>query len=367
MEIGILTFHRAHNYGAILQCFALQTFLCNQGHSVRVIDYNNKMLWRYYSWYKPEEMHYAFSNPRKILQRCIKLIIKWHKRIPRFNAFSRFQSNRLNLCPVSDIIQNPFDLILIGSDQVWNTAITHGLDPYYWGQIEHPASTRIATYAASLKGIWEEKDRPVIQQYLQSLDAISVREKSVAIALPDIFPEINPIIVPDPVLLLSAKEWSKYAICPKIKEPYVFFYQAMDSEDAYSISDKIARHSRKRFISLSANVNSKNSICCRSASPFEFVGWIESADLVITSSFHAAALCIVFQKEFYCIDLNIEGDSRLKDLLKSFGFEDHLICSFDDFIRITSSTANEVPNCDNLLESGRLTAIEYINSVYKHQ
>lgn len=27
MKIGILTFHDAHNYGAMLQCYALQQFL----------------------------------------------------------------------------------------------------------------------------------------------------------------------------------------------------------------------------------------------------------------------------------------------------------------------------------------------------
>ena len=44
MRIGILTFHRAHNYGAVLQCYALQSFLCQKGYDVSVIDYNKKEL-----------------------------------------------------------------------------------------------------------------------------------------------------------------------------------------------------------------------------------------------------------------------------------------------------------------------------------
>ena len=31
MRVGILTFHRAHNYGAVLQCYALQKVLKNLG------------------------------------------------------------------------------------------------------------------------------------------------------------------------------------------------------------------------------------------------------------------------------------------------------------------------------------------------
>ena len=39
MRIGILTFHRAHSYGAVLQCYALQQTLAQMEHEVWVIDY----------------------------------------------------------------------------------------------------------------------------------------------------------------------------------------------------------------------------------------------------------------------------------------------------------------------------------------
>ena len=39
MKIGILTFHWATNYGAVLQCYALQTYLESLGHKVNVINY----------------------------------------------------------------------------------------------------------------------------------------------------------------------------------------------------------------------------------------------------------------------------------------------------------------------------------------
>ena len=32
MNIGILTFHWATNYGAVLQCYALQSYLTSIGH-----------------------------------------------------------------------------------------------------------------------------------------------------------------------------------------------------------------------------------------------------------------------------------------------------------------------------------------------
>lgn len=39
MKIGILTFHWATNYGAILQAYALQNYLKDRGHNVEIINY----------------------------------------------------------------------------------------------------------------------------------------------------------------------------------------------------------------------------------------------------------------------------------------------------------------------------------------
>ena len=43
-KIGILTFHNALNYGAVLQCYALQHYLQEKGHDVEVIDYRARSL-----------------------------------------------------------------------------------------------------------------------------------------------------------------------------------------------------------------------------------------------------------------------------------------------------------------------------------
>ena len=39
MKIGIITFNGAHNYGAQIQAYALQSYLKQQGHDVKVINY----------------------------------------------------------------------------------------------------------------------------------------------------------------------------------------------------------------------------------------------------------------------------------------------------------------------------------------
>jgi hypothetical protein len=42
MKIGILTFEWTTNYGAVLQCYALQNFLQMLGHDAQIINYAPK-------------------------------------------------------------------------------------------------------------------------------------------------------------------------------------------------------------------------------------------------------------------------------------------------------------------------------------
>ena len=52
MKIGIITFHSAHNYGAVLQAFALKEYLSKKGHDVHVINYKIKEIENVYKLIK---------------------------------------------------------------------------------------------------------------------------------------------------------------------------------------------------------------------------------------------------------------------------------------------------------------------------
>ena len=48
MKIGILTFHNAYNYGAVLQAYATQEIVKSYGHEVEIINYHNKAIDSFY-------------------------------------------------------------------------------------------------------------------------------------------------------------------------------------------------------------------------------------------------------------------------------------------------------------------------------
>ncbi len=39
MKIGILTFHRAKNFGANLQAYALNEYICKQNYNCEIVDF----------------------------------------------------------------------------------------------------------------------------------------------------------------------------------------------------------------------------------------------------------------------------------------------------------------------------------------
>ena len=357
MRIGILTFHRAHNYGAVLQCYALQRFLISLGHDAKVIDYNKKELWAFYNWYRKSEFDMAYRFSWKMPVRVYRLHKRIKPRKDRYNKFVDFQENILKLDSVSSINDAPYDLILIGSDQVWNTTITHGFDPFYWGTFDKPAKTKVATYAASMKKYWTKEEEPIAIENLLRLNAISVREESVGEHVKSIAPQLKVTAVPDPVLLLSEKDWSDIAAEPKIKEKYAFFYQAWNSNDVLNTAKNIAKERGLKLVVLSADVNGPNSDICRSASPQEFIGWIKNADLVLTSSFHALAFSILLNKDFYAINLNVGKDDRLRNLVSLFHLEGRLINDETEASALSPFDGKEV------LTDLRNTAINYLDSI----
>ena len=136
MKIGILTFHRTLNYGAVLQCYALQELFRQRGHQVEVIDYRIQ----------------SVENERKLISLSIlksskgfvikikylvRNLLTYRTRKKAISSFNSFIERRLELSsPVEGIdgVPSNYDCILFGSDQIWNPKLCGGFDPVFWGQ-----------------------------------------------------------------------------------------------------------------------------------------------------------------------------------------------------------------------------------------
>lgn len=144
MKIGIVTFHHAHNYGAVLQCFALKKVIQKMGHDVEIINHiNPKIKSAYDFWPMSLSSLSIFHKIKRICYRSLFNLIK----IKRIRLFDSFIINHLGVDCEQNEDWNGFDAIVWGSDQIWNTGIT-GDDIAYWGEVDCGNAKKIS-YAAS--------------------------------------------------------------------------------------------------------------------------------------------------------------------------------------------------------------------------
>ena len=85
MKIGILTFHDAHNYGAMLQCYALQQFLFKKGYNVEVIDYRPAFYQKQY--HRHSLCPWIGKNPVRTMKSIYYNYYLFNKRCAAFSDF----------------------------------------------------------------------------------------------------------------------------------------------------------------------------------------------------------------------------------------------------------------------------------------
>lgn len=323
MKIGILTFHCAHNYGAMLQCYALQEFLKYRGDEVYVIDYRPDYLVRPYR--KHQLAHWVSKNLLRTLKRLLSEPFLYKKRGERWKGFDNFMRTRFNLYPYDKSSDySNFDLLLFGSDQIWSTRITGGrFDPVFFGQ---GVNCRKVSYAASMSPVClNATEKQILPSLLRNLDAISVREAELAEMIrPLTDKEVS--MVCDPVLLLRKDEWEKLCVPVSTKRPYVLCYNLLKSEECTKQAYKVSRELGYELIDITARLLPFKSdrSCLQMLDPILFVSYFKEAAFVITSSFHGTVFSVIFQKPFYVVGMGTLG-GRSASFLERLGLVDRLL------------------------------------------
>ena len=360
MKIGILTFHRAINYGAVLQCYALYTTLQNMGHDVEIIDYRPETIERYRNIFRKKD----FYNKPNVLAKikyiisCITLI--WSKKKTN-KKFDNFLCNHLKFSPTinnSHEITNHYDIIFFGSDQIWSPTICEGLDEIYYGQFEK-GNTKFVSYAASIGNLEQlnHELRESFGRYILSYDSISVRENVLSNYIKQNF-NIDTTVVCDPSLLLKKSDYEKMLVKPE-ETNYVAFFNLERSKRAEIFAQGIAQKLNSEVIKLGANINPLHKKTCKqktNLSPAEFLGYLYYAKCVVTDSFHATSFSIILHKDFYTTQ-KISNNERAKTILNVAGLSDRFVNSNDN-IEFTNIDYTYV---DERLEKYRKSSMSFIN------
>ena len=343
MKIGILTFHFGNNYGAVLQCYALLTVLKQLGYDPEIINYV-----------------YRFLPDNRV--RRIKEKIKFQ--IQNGRIFSHFRKRFLT--PISFAIKSDkdwsmigtrYDVVIVGSDQVWRYKYTdYKIKHYFFDFV--PDGIKKMSYAASF-GVGEfEGNQTVIEKIkplLARFNAISVREKSGVEICRSVF-GFDAVHVLDPTMLLQPEQYELISgeKTSKLKPPYIAYYFLDDHEDKMKIIKECsAKTGIKKNISLLPKKKDFSYFMppLLSFSDYtypsvpEWLYRISNAEFVITDSFHGTVFSILFNKQFLCIGNEVRGLSRMNDLLTLFGLKNRLITE-TNFVfpesRIDYSPVNQI-------------------------
>ena len=356
MNIGVLTFHRAYNYGARLQCYALTCYLKSLGHDVKVIDY-------YPDYFKEEYALIPFKRIVKarlltkfalLLESLLFLPLKAIRRL----RFDRFLSN----LPLSERLSSSskqygeYDIVFVGSDQVWNKQLTgDSADPLYTGNVKHKG-IKLVAYAASTNVNSTAVDTSFYQQVLGNFERVSVREDVFC----DICNKILPgcaITVVDPVLLLGRKEWETIAVKPK-ENNYLLVYTVPSNPSVMKLARMVAESRKLKIIELVPNIKYLYKNNARQvAAPEEFVGYFLYASYIVTTSFHGTAFSINFEKQFSTILLGSSVDDRSVSLLNKLSLESRAVSCLS--IALPKSEI-DYPKVKNRLDAIKNTSFQYI-------
>lgn len=362
LKIGILTFHRAHNYGAFLQCYALQEYLKTLGHNVSVIDYDPEYFRKDYASFRLGRDFKQISLLRKI-KRLVAAYILFVPRLLRYIAFEKSINKFLDLhgkrfLYADEIDFSGYDVVFFGSDQVWNPRITHGIDKCFWGDFDFHGK-KIA-YAASAGDDFSvlKNQIDMVKKCLSSFYSISVREKNFEEYLANI--KISSKMVLDPTLLLTDSQWKIFSECKKTRRKYLVLYIMKPSVEASKIAEKIAKELNLNIKTVYAGmgVNPKSWLNAF-FSPKEFVSLFYNAQFVVTTSFHGTAFSVNFRKQFYAVN-NGEPNFRVESLLELLDLKNRYISTASE-MRLSQKIEY---SCDSL-EKAREGSINFIKESVK--
>jgi hypothetical protein len=332
MQIKTITCHDVYNHGASLQAYALQTYLTSIGHEVEIIDYKPDYLSGHYKLW-------TVSNPvfDKPVIKQLYLLAKLPERfiaLRRKRKFDEFTRQKLRLTSHryhcnEELKANPpqADVYIAGSDQIWNTLFQNGRDAAFYLDFAPKTAKRI-TYAASFatKDVVEEY-KPFVRRMLQGLDCISLREK-VSLPLLEYMGRNDGVSVCDPVFLLSRKQWDELIPTPKENhKPYLLVYDSDHSQRLKETALQIAKSRNLRIYNISAfrlSYADKDYWC---SGPFDFVRLIRDAGFVISNSFHATAISLIFHREFCVVNRTEAINERMLSLLEQYGLQNRMLGS----------------------------------------
>lgn len=325
MKIGLLTIHHAYNFGAALQAYATYDTLKNMGYDVEFIDYDNDTFRAERNLFLPNSsVGNVVRNARSLFS--IKQCKKRAERYEEFYGLSK--KSEKTWMNNGDFSNATYDVILVGSDQTFCLYLTGKPDEMRPFFLEYAGNIKRISYASSMgektAALNASDDCWMVEQF-QRFSSLLVRDEKTANYIENLI-GTRPNVVLDPTLLLTKEQWSELESSEKIQGDYIAFYTVLSSPWVVEYVEQLSKKLGMKVIALHARTRFEMNASYHFAGdcgPREFLSAIKHAKYVVTTSFHATAFSIIFQKQFVSLVLG-EGN-RISSLLDSLALSSRAI------------------------------------------
>ena len=288
MKAGILTFHSADSYGAVLQARALVEVLRSLGHDASVIDYAPAYLTRPYRLWRNDWWKHPVGTAKNLAN---SLAVARRRR-----GFQAFREG-MHLTPFPP---EGFDAVVFGSDQVWNRHLNGG-ELLWFAQDPVFDHTRNIAYAASTGSV------PLPEGVdFGRFHRLSVREPQLQAELAT--RGFASTLVLDPVLLAGKDVLDALADPCPVKGRYVVAYEVIDNPQVMQIASSFGLP----VVRIASNPRLSGR---KQYVPGEFISLIRGAEHVVASSFHAVAVAKIYGVDVIYPPSGTPKDERILHLL----------------------------------------------------
>ena len=344
-KIGILTWTRYWNYGTLLQAYAIYTAIRERCPDTYLIDYAPSSKFKLYNQirYLNSPSLYLGKLRSTLYDKLIADKTSLATKREKMRHFIESNTVMTETAATPEELKNVtagFDTLICGSDQIWTPVSFH---PEYYLSFA-PDSVRKIAYAPSF-GVSRISGgkKKIIAKLLRRFDSLSVREEQGREIVRQLTGQ-DAFVAADPVLLLSREHWESVAVRPRMTEPYVFCY-ILQSEKVYPYAKEYAWKNGLAVSTINESRRETGAVpdkIITDTSPEEFVGLIQSAEMVVTDSYHGLLFSLLFHKQVRIIrrfsdssgfSQNSRIDSILNIIGKPYATSGGLIDRYDDIIQ----------------------------------
>lgn len=344
MKIGILTFHAAHNFGSMLQAYALQKYLIDKRCEAIILNLRTKRQLRLYRHPLSLKFPYRRSSLYEAVTSFFNPVWLFHE-CRRWEIYEDFLKNDLMLSKReyrhwsdlrNHISQLKLDGIITGGDQIWNIRCKDFDDSYLLcGELKGIKKISYSpSFGGRLLSSITKDETDYFKQNLSDYDYISVREESMRQFLSTLLNKKIELVV-DPTLLLQAHDYDNLIDDePLIKGDYLYYYSPIQRPYAEKLAKKIGEYYGIKVVTSFPHVFKNGGMLgYQESGPIEFLNLLKNASLVIGRSFHSVVFSVLFHKDFIAIDGN--SDARMSDFLSQLAISERGMITEENYKQIT--------------------------------